>query len=353
MERLKEEIRARARELGFALCGFAAAQPAADFRRFAEWIRAGNQAGMGYLATERSVALRADPARLLPGARTVIALAIPYPRPAEPPAAPAGIVAAYALGDDYHEVIRARLRSLCGFLDRLAGRRLVSRGFTDTAPILERGLAARAGLGWIGRNSMLIHPGLGSFFFLAEILTDWELPPDPPFAADRCGTCDRCLAACPTGCILPDRTIDARRCISYWTIEHRGPIPESIRSRIGRAVFGCDACQAACPWNRKPAPAADPAFLPRPHFPVRDPARELNLSAGEWTERFRHSALRRTGRAGYRRNLILALGNAGGEEEVPALETVRRGTDPVLREAAEWSVRQIQGKKAKNKGLDL
>jgi epoxyqueuosine reductase len=346
MENLKNRIRRRARELGFVLCGFTGALPPAADPLFEQWIRAGNQAGMDYLATERSLRLRADPAGLLPGARTVIALGIPYPRPpATDPSPLAGFVAAYALGDDYHGILRKRTRDLCVFLDQLAGRRLNSRGFTDTAPILERELASRAGLGWIGRNSMLIHPALGSFFYLAEILTGLDLPPDPPFAADRCGTCHRCRDACPTGCILPDRTIDARRCIAYWTIEHRGTIPEDMRPAIGRSVFGCDICQSVCPWNRKPAPGVDAAFRPRPHFPIRDMAAELELTGVDWERRFHQSALRRTGREGYRRNLTIALGNAGNEA-LPALENVHRDADPILRESAEWALNRIRSKKA-------
>jgi ferredoxin len=235
MEKPTAAIRRRALDLGFVLCGFTSAAPPEQYPRFREWIAANRHAGMDYLADERSLTLRADPTRLLPAARSIIALAIPHPPP--PPAGNfplEGDVAAYALGDDYHELIRTRLRTLCEYIDRLAGRRMQSRGYVDTAPLLEREIASRAGLGWIGRNSMLIHPEFGSFLLLAEILTELDLPTDPPFPADRCGECARCRQACPTGCILPDRTIDSGRCISYLTIEHRGPIPENLRGATGR-----------------------------------------------------------------------------------------------------------------------
>jgi epoxyqueuosine reductase len=342
MEVLKESIRRRARELGFVLCGFTDAAPPAGFPRFADWIAGGNHAGMHYLAADRSLSARADPVRMLPAARSIIALAAPYPPP--PPAQNLpleGFVAAYALGDDYHEILKARLRLLCEFLNREAGRRVESRACVDTAPVLEREIASRAGLGWIGRNSMLIHPAYGSFLFLSEIITEMALPPDPPFSADRCGTCDLCRRACPAGCIRADRTIDARRCVSYLTIEHRGPIPEPLRGLLGRAVFGCDVCQSVCPWNRKASAGPDPRFLPRAHFPIRDMAAEWLLSEEEWAARFRHSALRRTGRAGYLRNILIALGNTRRREAVPALQAARTASDMVLRESAEWALSRI------------
>jgi len=343
METCKAAIRRRALELGFVLCGFTSAESPEHFPRFREWIAAGLHAGMGYLADDRSHAMRADPTRLLPAARSIIALAIPYPPPPAAEKLPLeGIVAAYALGDDYHEVVRARLRMLCGQIDRLAGRSVESRGYVDTAPLLEREIASRAGLGWVGRNSMLIHPRYGSFLFLAEILTGLDLPADPPFSTDRCGTCNRCRQACPTGCILPDRTIDSGRCISYLTIEHRGSIPETLRGLTGRAVFGCDICQIVCPWNRKAPPASESAFFPRAHFPVRDMGREYLLPEEGWRERFRLSPIRRAGREGYRRNLLIALGNTGREEAVPVLEAAARDADPVLKACAGWALEQIR-----------
>jgi epoxyqueuosine reductase len=344
MEEWKTAIRRRARALGFPLCGFTTADPPQEYARFAQWIAGGLHGGMRYLADVRSLSARAQPARLLPSARSIIALAVPYPPPQDEGDAPlGGYVAAYAMGDDYHEVLQDRLRALCGSLDELAGGRGAHRAYADTGPVLEREIASRAGLGWIGRNSMLIHPQLGSFFFLAEILSELPLTPDPPFSADRCGTCDRCIRACPAGCILPDRTIDSRRCISYLTIEHRGAIPLELRESIGRSIFGCDVCQAVCPWNRKTAPAGEIVFPPRPHFPVRDMTKELSLTETEWKDRFRRSALRRTGRRGYRRNLLIALGNTRRKEAEPVLEAAQADPDPILRGSAAWSLGRIRG----------
>ena len=345
MDAWKTAIRQQARALGFPLCGFTTADPPRDFPRYESWIADGRQAGMTWLATGRARAARADPSRLLPSARTIIALGTPYPRPQDPSGSPLeGYVAAYALGDDYHDVLKARLRRLCSFLDTLAGRPLHHRAYTDTGPVLEREIASRAGLGWIGRNSMLIHPTKGSFIFLAEILTEMELPPDPPFTADRCGDCTRCIDACPAGCILPDRTVDSRRCISYLTIEHRGSIPRELREAIGRRIFGCDVCQTVCPWNRKASAAGDDAFLPRPHFPIRDLTAEYGLSETEWEARFRRSALRRTGREGYLRNLLIALGNSRRKEAEPVLRAAQAGPDPILGETATWSMEKISEK---------
>jgi len=346
MESPTASVRQRARELGFVQCGFTTADPPAHYPVFADWIAAGNHGGMRYLADERSLSMREQPVRLLPSARSIISLAIPYSPPPTFENLPLeGRVAAYALGEDYHEVLPDRLRALCLELDRLAGGSRKHRAYVDTGPVLEREIASRAGLGWIGRNSMLIHPGMGSFLYLAVILTELEFPPDPPFAFDRCGTCDRCVRACPTGCILPDRTIDSRRCIAYWTIEHRGSVPAEVRSRIGRWVFGCDICQIVCPWNRKTLPAAETPFHPRPHFPIRDATREIDLSEKEWQTRFHKSPLRRVGREGYLRNLILVLGNTRREEAIPFLLPFQDGPNLLLRETAVWALGEISGDK--------
>jgi epoxyqueuosine reductase len=346
MDHGKAGLRRRAKELGFIQCGFTTADPPSHYPVFAKWVAAGRHGGMDYLATERSLSMRAQPARLLPSARSIIALAMPYPPPPRAENLPLeGRIAAYALGEDYHEVLPDRLRALCRDLDSLAGGRREHRAYVDTGPVLEREIASRAGLGWIGRNSMLIHPGTGSFFFLAVILTELELPPDPPFAFDRCGTCDRCVKACPTGCILPDRTIDSRRCISYWTIEDRGSIPTGLRGRIGRWVFGCDICQIVCPWNRKIHPETASPFRPRLHFPIRDVTNEIGLTEEEWRGRFHNSPLRRVGREGYLRNLILVLGNSRRKEAIPLLQPFRADPSRILRESAEWALAQIYGDK--------
>jgi epoxyqueuosine reductase len=273
----------------------------------------------------------------------MIALAMSYPHPREDPhSVTGGLIAAYAVGDDYHDVIPARLRTLCRDIDALAGEPVEHRVYVDTGPVLEREIASRAGLGWIGRNSMLIHPKLGSFFFLAEILTAYPFPPDNPFPSDRCGTCDQCLRACPTGCIRNDRTIDARRCVAYLTMEHRGPVALDLRSPIGRRVFGCEACQTVCPWNRKAEPDAESCFLPRAHFPLAHLEGELLLGEEALRARFHVSALRRAGKTGYRRNIAIALGNAGRREALPVLRKVLHDSDPAVRESAEWAIAKIE-----------
>jgi epoxyqueuosine reductase len=336
----KQQIRLLAEKLGFALCGFTAPDPPQEFDRYNRWVGGGFHGGMRYLASPRALAARADPRLLLPSVRSILVLGIPHARP--PVSVAEGRMAAYALGSDYHEILPERLTALCCEIDAVVGIPHEHKVYTDTGPILERELGARAGLGWTGRNSMLIHPSAGSYFFLAEILTSAPFTPDPPFAADRCGTCERCLQACPTGCILPDRTIDARRCIACLTIEQRGMIPEDLRTRLGNWVFGCDLCQIACPWNGKPRMTVDPAFQPRPFLPPADLATELRLPAGELDARFTHSPLRRIGRTGYRRNLILALGNSGRPDTAAILAGDMENPDPVLREAAIWAVRRAE-----------
>jgi epoxyqueuosine reductase len=229
---LKTAILAEARRLGFVLAGVTTPDPPEHFSTFAAWLRAGRHGEMAYLASERSLARRADPRQVLPECRSILVLGTPYsaPPPAEAAQAGRGRVAAYAWGDDYHDVLAGRLQALVAFIEAQAGQHVPNRWYTDTGPLLERDLAQRAGLGWIGKNTCLIHPRLGSYFLLAEVLLGLELEPDPAWLPDRCGSCRRCIQACPTGCILPDRTLDARRCISYLTIELKGPIPEELRS---------------------------------------------------------------------------------------------------------------------------
>ncbi len=257
---LKEKVRAQAKQLGFALCGFTSCAPPAHLSVFEDWLDAGRHGSMAYLASERARAARADPRRLMPACRTIIVLGCSYspPMPLTEDAL-GGRVAAYAVGDDYHDVLPAMARSLAEFIRSQADATLQWRAVSDAAPLLERELGQRAGLGWIGKNSMLISPQRGSYFVLAELLISLELPPDTPFESDRCGSCRRCLDACPTACILPDRTLDASRCISFLTIENRGDTPQELRQASGRWAFGCDICQEVCPWNvRFAAPALHP-----------------------------------------------------------------------------------------------
>lgn len=233
---LKENIRAHAAGLGFALCGFTSCEPPGHLAVYEAWVTAGRHAEMNYLATGRARTTRADPRLLMPACRTIIVLGCLYSPPAAPSQPLAGRVAAFALGDDYHDVLPARARALAGFILTQVGAPVQWRAVCDTAPLLEREIGQRAGLGWIGKNGMLISPQRGSYFVMAELLTSLDLPPDLPFEADRCGACRRCIEACPTACILPDRSLDAARCISYLTIENRNDIPEALRPSLGRWV---------------------------------------------------------------------------------------------------------------------
>jgi epoxyqueuosine reductase len=306
---------------------------------------------MGYLADDPARARRADPRRILPECRSILVLAVPYADPSTSPGAnpaaqddpprPHGRIAAYAWGRDYHLVLPERLKTVVAFIEAQVEAPVPHRWYTDTGPLLERDLAQRAGLGWIGKNTCLIHPKMGSYFLLAEILLGIELEPDPPFMTDHCGTCTRCIDACPTACILPDRTIDARRCISYLTIENKGEIPSELRSKIGEWVFGCDICQTACPWNGRAASAPDPAFEPRPGVPAPDLIAEIALTPQEFNHRFKDSPVQRPRRRGYLRNVAVALGNSGNVSALPALTQALQDEEPLLREHARWAVEHI------------
>jgi epoxyqueuosine reductase len=307
-------------------------------------VSAGRHGTMGYLATERAVAARRDPRDVLPECRSVLVVAANYqPSPPAEGAPWQMDIAAYAQGQDYHRVLTARLRRLMADLEAHAGRTIRHRVYTDTGPLLERELARQAGLGWIGRNACLIHPRLGSYLFLAEVLLDLDLPADPAFPSDHCGSCRRCLEACPTGCILPDRTLDARRCISYLTIELRGRIPIELRRAIGSWGFGCDICQQVCPWNlRFAAPTQDSAFQPRPLLHSPRAVDLLRLLPEEFEPRLRHSPLKRARRSGLLRNAAIVAANLR-DPQAPSdlLAVLERETDPDVREAVNWALAQF------------
>jgi epoxyqueuosine reductase len=287
---------------------------------------------MHYL--ERGLEKRRDSRLPVPGAATAIVVGLNYGgRQA------AARVARYARGRDYHRLMERRLRQLARWLEESCGRPLVAKVYVDTGPVLERELAQRAGLGWIGKNTNLINPKTGSFFFLGSLLVDLELESDPPFEADRCGRCRRCLDACPTAAFVAPRTLDARRCISYLTIELRSSIPRQFRPKMGELIFGCDICQEVCPWNvRFAGEPNDPELLPA-GWTDPEPAEILRLAEDEFRARFAGTPLLRAGRRGLARNAAVALGNRRRGEDLPVLiAAFQAETDPLVRGHIAWAL---------------
>lgn len=337
---MKARLQQRARELGFDLCRVTTAAPPASGPHFTQALAEGRHAEMQWLA--RNAEKRLDPALVLPGARSLMALAVSYAAPAETPVRDGGgVVARYARYQDYHDVLAGPLRELAALVDELGGPGTRSLWYVDTGPILERDLAQRAGLGFVGKHTNLISRRLGNWFFLAEILTTAELAPDAP-EVNRCGTCTRCLTACPTGALPAPFTLDARRCISYLTIELKGSIPEALRPLLGNRIYGCDDCLAACPWNR----FAQAASLLKPH--ARDDLAEpdllelLALDPAAFKSRFAGTPILRTKRRGLLRNVCVALGNVGGPEALPALERAAQDAEPLIAEHAVWALARIR-----------
>ncbi len=340
-----ERLRSYALELGFCRAGLAAAGRPWGADRFSAWLDAGRHAGMDWLA--RRAAERLDPARLVPGARTVLAVAADHHGGGDPPLpAGHGRVARYARGRDYHNVLERRLRKVARQVrEELPGARIYK--CVDTGPVLERSWAVRAGVAAAGRSGSVLTRVHGPWLLLGVLVLDRELPPDEP-AEDVCGRCTACLEACPTGAIVEPGLVDARRCLSYWTIEHRGPIPAALRPSLGEWLFGCDACHLACPWGRDDRPPGDPALAPRPDRASLDAAEVLGLTEEVVRERYTGSPLRRAGAEGLRRNAALRLGNAGDRAAVTAVGRAL-GADPsaVVRGACAWSLGRLGGERAR------
>ncbi len=340
---LKQAIKDKARQLGFILAGVTSCDSPTHFNIFEDWLDKKHHGTMDYLASERSRQRRADPQQILPECKSILVLALPYTPVAQNTQPSTVNIAAYALGADYHDIIPPRLQEIVEFIETQIGRPIPNRYYTDTGPILERELAQRAGLGWVGKNSMLINPQVGSTFLLAEILLGIELEPDDPFPTDHCGTCTRCLNACPTQCILPNRTLDARRCISFLTIENKGEIPEDLREPMGRWAFGCDICQQVCPWNRF-APPADPSLQPAIPLPIL--TEDLLLSSSEFNQRFKRSPIQRAKRRGYLRNLAVTIGNTGTETDLLVLQKAAQDEEPLIKNHVEWAIQKIKKESA-------
>jgi epoxyqueuosine reductase len=339
--RLKTRLVAFARELGFDSCRVTACASPAHGREFGEWLSDGAHGEMEYMA--RGAEKRHDPQKILPGTKSIVVLALNYFQGDAPHSdAATGKIARYAWGDDYHDIITAKLRKIDNFLCELGGEQ---KCYVDTGPVLERDFAAEAGIGWHGKSTMLINEQLGTWFFLAEVLTTLELPADPP-AQDRCGTCVRCIEACPTGAITAPHKLDARRCISYLTIELKSAIPLELRPLIGDRVFGCDDCLDACPWNRFAQVSRESAFAAGPsatNFALRD---YLKLNDAEFRNLFRNSPIKRIKRRGFLRNVCVGLGNVGTRDDLPALEQAARDPEPLIAEHAQWAIDRIRKRTA-------
>ena len=337
-------IRAETERLGFILCGVAPPSPPVHYRAYEHWIQAGLHASMAYLATEQARLRRADPGLILPETAAILVVAMRYFSPHVIPEGPAtealGRVAAYAWGDDYHEVIPPRLEELVQQIEKSVGRPVRQRIYSDTGPILEHDLAQLAGLGWTGKNTCTISPRQGSYFLIGEVFLDVPVESVQAVVTDRCGSCRRCIEACPTEAIRPDRTIDAARCIAYQTIENKGAIPRPLRSKIGEWIFGCDICQMVCPWNRRFSSAdGHPAFSPRPGVARPVLRQELTLSAEAFNLKFRRSPIKRARRRGYLRNVATALGNLRDPASIPDLAGVLENEpEPLVRGHSAWAL---------------
>jgi epoxyqueuosine reductase len=328
-----QTLREEARREGFLRAGFARADTPPHFGRFRDWLAAGRHASMAYL--ERTAAVRSRPEELLPGARTIVCLSDSYPA-APFRASDGSIVARYARGEDYHASLRRRAERVASGAARRLGSSFGHRVCVDTTPLCERSFAAAAGLGWIGKNGCLIDPDRGSWLLLAEIVTTLDLPPDEP-VAEQCGSCTRCLRACPTQAFVSPGVLDARRCLAFWTIEHRGALPDTVKQAIGDRVFGCDICQEVCPWNGTAGPSPGTEQDPGP--PSR--AEWIAMGPGEWRRRFGRSAFNRAGRRGVQRNAAASAGATGERSLAEQLERAARLTEPGLSDAAAWAGRRL------------
>lgn len=343
-QELRELIRNRAFELGFDACRFTTAAPPPHADHLGRWLAEGRHGEMAYL--ERNAFKRVDPSAVLPSARSIVCLATSYHHPAaepNPPSPQQGVVARYARHNDYHELLAEPLKALVQFMEDHTTGRARSLWYVDTGPILERDLAMRAGLGFTGKHTNLIHRNLGNWMLLAEILTPLPLPPDPP-ERNHCGKCQRCIDVCPTQAITAPFKLDARRCVSYLTIELKGPIPTPLRRAIGNKIFGCDDCLAVCPWNR----FAKEGRLMAPHrrqdLDQPQLLELLRLDEATFRARFKGSPILRGKRRGLLRNVCVALGNVAGEDALADLARASSDPEPLVAEHASWAIEEIKSR---------
>ncbi len=317
-ERLARQLKAEAARLGFDACGIAKAERLdEEAERLEQWLLEGRHGAMGWM--ERNFEKRVDPRRLVDGAQSVVSVLQSYYQPDEKHAESAGKISRYAWGDDYHRVLKDKLYALYRWLDEAAGG-ISGRVFVDSAPVLDRVWAQKSGLGWPGKHTLLLNRQMGSFFFIGELIVDVPLAPDDPFAGDYCGSCTRCLDACPTDAIYEPHALDANRCISYLTIEHGpedGAIPDALQARMQDWVFGCDICQEVCPWNKFSRATREARYLPRDGITDTDLREWTELSLEDFRQRFEDSPIKRAGYEGFKRNARIALENALAADDAP------------------------------------
>jgi len=336
---LTADLKQEARWLGFDLVGVAPAVVPTGYDRYLDWLEAGREAGMSYL--RRHAEAKAHPRHVLEGVRSVVVVGMIYGEPDRSPIGPSqGRIARYARGNDYHEILWRKLETLLNWLKaRHPG--VVGRATCDTAPLLERDFARMAGLGWIGKNTCLIDRKAGSFTVLGSLLVNIELACDTPMESNHCGTCTRCLDACPTNAFVGPYQLDARKCISYWTIEHKGSIPDQESESLGDWVFGCDVCQDVCPWNRKAPGGREPGLDARPGQSNPDIIDWLSRDPAAFSRTLKGTALARSKRSGLLRNAALILGNRRNREAVPVLIDRLSDSDPIIRQASAWALGRI------------
>lgn len=336
-----DQLKGKARSLSFDLVGIAPIGPFAETLFYPKWLESGYAGEMRYL--ERQKPARLDPQSILPGAKSVIVCAMNY-NTAQPLTSHDRLrawISRYAWGEDYHETLQKKLRELASWIEQTSSRR--TKTYVDTGPLLERVFAKYAGVGWFGKNTCIINERIGSWLFLGCILTDLELEKDTP-VPDRCGTCTRCIDACPTGAILAPYVLDSRKCISYTTIELRGEIPEDEREGVGHHLFGCDICQDVCPWNRKAPHSTAEEFQPKDSLFWPEIERLLEMNHDEWRNLIRGTAMKRAKVRGLLRNLMVAAGNSGVKEFLPKIEKFLSHPDEHVRSHAGWALRKIENK---------